>query len=338
MKVLMQARPDLLKIPAGDTIQILKTKKALNESGVEVDLNLTLNPDLEDYQLVHCFNILRIKETYTQVVNALQQQRRVLLTPIYWNMREHLQKNIPDKLEWWDNGKEKREKVLDMVDLLLPNAKSEMVQIKTDFKFNTPHQVVYNGVDSSFYESRPDHFIKEYGIKDFVLCVGRICPRKNQLTMIRALKDTDIKMVFIGSINDPVYYRQCVKEGGDQILMIRHLPHHRLSSAYAAAKVHMLASWYDTPGLVNLEAGLSGCNLVVSNRGTAREYFNDLVWYCSPDDPQSIATAVKEAYLSPQIDDLKSRILRNFTWEAIGKATQEIYCKVLNSRYLSRVI
>ncbi|AZR74447.1 hypothetical protein BBF96_14255 [Anoxybacter fermentans] len=333
MKVLMQARPDLLKIPAGDTIQILKTKAALEGLGVEVDINLTINPDLTAYQLVHCFNIIRVEETYAQVQNAIEQQCPVVLTPIYWNMKEYLEKTSPEKLNWWYKGMDKRKEVLKMAHVLLPNARSEMFQLKMDFKCNTPYQIVYNGVDPSFYESSPKLFIQKYGLKNFVLCVGRISPRKNQLTMIRALKGTDLKMVFIGSINDPRYYRQCLKEGGDQVLFISHLPQNRLASAYAAARVHMLASWYDTPGLVNLEAGLAGCNLVVSDRGTAREYFGDLVWYCSPDDPHSIRMAVLEAFFSPQIDDLKSYILRHFTWEETGKATFEAYLKLLNSRY-----
>lgn len=338
MKVLMQARPDLFKVPAGDTIQITKTKAALSELGVEVDLNFSLNPDLSTYQLVHCFNITRVQETHAQVHNALQQQRPVVLSPIYWNLEEYLENESPGLLSWWEQEMDLRHDVLESVHLLLPNATSEMLQIKKDFKIDTPYKVVYNGVDPTFYGRKPDAFIQEYGLQDFVLCVGRISPRKNQLGMIKALKGTGVQMVFIGSVNDPGYYRECIKTAGDQGLFISHMPHHRLTAAYAAAKVHMLASWYDTPGLVNLEAGLAGCNLVVSDRGTAQEYFGDLVWYCSPDDSQSIRMAVEEAYHSPQVDDLSIHIMNHFTWKKIGEATLEAYSRVLHSRILPRVI
>lgn len=338
MKVLMQARPDLFKIPAGDTIQISGTKAALRDLGVEVDLNLTPDPDLSTYQIVHCFNTTRIQETYAQAQNALRQNCPLVLSPIYWNMEEYLEHESPELLSWWEKEMDLRRSVLETVNLLLPNAASEMLQIKRDFKIETPYKVVYNGVDPTFYGRKPDLFIQEYGLKDFVLCVGRISPRKNQLTMIKALKGTGLRMVFIGSVNDPRYYRECVKEAGDQALFIAHMPHHRLTSAYAAAKVHMLASWYDTPGLANLEAGLAGCNLVVSDRGTAQEYFEDLVWYCSPDDAGSIRMAVEEAYHSPSVDDLSIHIMRNFTWRTIGEATLEGYSRVLHSRVLPRVI
>lgn len=338
MKVLMQARPDLFKVPAGDTVQITKTKAALSELGVEVDLNCSLDPDLSAYQIVHCFNITRVEETYAQVENARQQHCPVVLSPIYWNLEEYLEHESPGLLSWWEKEMDLRHHVLTSVNLLLPNAMSEMLQIKQDFKIDTPYKVVYNGVDPTFYGRKPDLFVQEYNRKDFVLCVGRISPRKNQLTMIEALQGTGLQLVFIGSVNDPGYYRKCMKAAGDQALFITHMPHHRLSSAYAAAKVHMLASWYDTPGLVNLEAGLAGCNLVVSDRGTAQEYFDDLVWYCSPDDPKSIRMAVEEAYHSPRVDDLSIHIMRNFTWQKIGEATLEAYSRVLQSRVLPRVI
>lgn len=338
MKILMQARPDLLKIPAGDTIQILNTKQALRDLGVEVDLNFSMHPDLSNYRLVHCFNITRVQETYQQVLNAVAQQCPIVLSPIYWNMEEFLKSESPHMLSWWEREMPQRKEVLDRANLLLPNAMSEMHEIKKDFKTDSVYKVVYNGVDPIFYGSKPDSFQKEYGIDEFVLCVGRISPRKNQLTMIEALKDSGLKMVFIGSINDPRYYRRCQQAAGDQAIFIPHLPHHSLASAYAAARVHMLASWYDTPGLVNLEAGLAGCNLVVSNRGTAQEYFGDLVWYCSPDDPKSIMMAVEEAYHSPRIDDLCNHISQNFTWRKIGEATLDAYNRLLNSRALPRVI
>ena len=126
--------------------------------------------------------------------------------------------------------------------------------------------------------------------------------------------------------------------GGEHVKFLPRFTHEKLASAYAAAKVHILASWFDTPGLVNLEAGLAGCNLVVSIQGTAGEYFNDLVWYCSPNDPKTITASVLEAYHSPQVDDLESHILRNFTWPQIGDATVKAYHKLLNSKYLNGVI
>jgi len=64
MKVLFQARPDFMKNPAGDTVQIVSTGQELKKLGVEVHLSADPNLDLSSYDLVHIFNITRIKESY----------------------------------------------------------------------------------------------------------------------------------------------------------------------------------------------------------------------------------------------------------------------------------
>ena len=70
-------------------------------------------------------------------------------------------------------------------------------------------------------------------------------------------------------------------------------PHPRTVVAlYRSARVHVLPSWFETTGLVSLEAGLCRCDVREHNRGHAREYLGDFAWYCDPADPASICSAV----------------------------------------------
>ena len=56
------------------------------------------------------------------------------------------------------------------------------------------------------YEKIPaDQFTQRYGFKDFILCVGRIEPRKNQLNIIRALRGIKSDIVFIGDYK-PLFF------------------------------------------------------------------------------------------------------------------------------------
>ena len=41
------------------------------------------------------------------------------------------------------------------------------------------------------------------------------------------------------------------------------------------AKLNVLTSWVETPGLVSLEAGYAGCNILVSNKGSVLDYFKN---------------------------------------------------------------
>jgi glycosyltransferase involved in cell wall biosynthesis len=89
---------------------------------------------------------------------------------------------------------------------------------------------------------------------------------------------------------------------------------------------------FETTGLVSLEAALSGCNVVSTVAGYAREYLQDLVSYCEPHDVTSIRDAVLTALSSPQQTGLRQRILDNYTWEHAASATAAAYYDLLNRR------
>jgi tetratricopeptide (TPR) repeat protein len=101
-----------------------------------------------------------------------------------------------------------------------------------------------------------------------------------------------------------------------------------LASAYAAARVHALPSWYELPGLVSLEAAYNGCNVVVTDNGTARDYLGNDAFYCNPGDEQSICQAVMEAYASDVPSTLRERVMSH-TWDGVGAATLRVYEAVL---------
>jgi glycosyltransferase involved in cell wall biosynthesis len=109
------------------------------------------------------------------------------------------------------------------------------------------------------------------------------------------------------------------------------MSHDELRSAYAAARAHILPSWFETPGLSSLEAGLSGCSIATTDRGSTREYFRDLADYCDPASTVSIRRAALRAYDRPRSEQLKRHILDRFTWEAAGRQTAAAYDRILKS-------
>lgn len=217
-------------------------------------------------------------------------------------------------------------------DTLLPNAKKELDILSEDFGISLLHaHVIPNAVDRAFMNADGRDFIRKYGLKDFVLSVGRIETTKNQLLLIRALKSSGIPLVLIGNHNNEEYWKQCTSEADENVLFLNHMPHEELVSAYGAARVHVLPSWRETPGLVSLEAGLAGCNIVVTNRGSTEEYFGDFANYCEPDDVLSIRNAVLQAYEAPKNSALAEHILKNFTWEKAAERTLEAYRTIIST-------
>lgn len=328
-KIYFVTRRDLLKNPAGDTIQVLKTKEYL--TGLGVDVQWSSSPDQEGEGLYHFFNLNRARDLLLTFESIQKKKARMVLSPIYWSMEEYLSRERPQHLAIWYQDRHLRKKLLSEAHLLLPNGWGELNILRNDFgevDLFLKTVVVPNGVDPLFFNPSPKPFIEEYGITDFILCVGRISRRKNQLALIRAMKGLSIPLVLIGHVNDPLYFRLC-RENGEEVLFLPHLPQEILKSAYAAAKVHVLCSFFDTPGLVALEAALAGCNIVTTRIGTGREYFQDHAWYCDPHSIPSIKQALLKAYASPFKRDLQKRIMNCYSWEVVAKKTCEAYQKLL---------
>lgn len=328
MKVLLQNRSSFLKSVAGDSIQLFKTKEYLERLGVQIKISSETRLDLKAFDLVHLFNLMPVEETYHQYQNAKHQNKKFILSTIYWEPAEFLIMSGQNKTfgEWWKRTMPLRREILSEAALILPNSTMEFEILKQNFEELPPALVIPNAADPIFAAAKPDRFYQRYRIKDFLLSVGRICQRKNQLMLIRAARELKLPLVLIGPINDGIYYRDCRREAaGQKVTFIDSLTPVELASAYAAARVHALVSWYDTPGLVSLEAALAGCRIVSTDRGSAREYFGDLAYYCDPGNIESINKAIRNAWNSTNRNQLKEIILKNYTWEKAALKTFQAY-------------
>lgn len=355
MNVLMLARPDLFSVPGGDTIQITETLSAIRQMGVKGEIHVSGKPDYSQYNLIHFFNIIDPEDI---LGHALKSRLPYVISPIYVDYREYdklhrtdiigkLSRILPrDTIEYFKTlGKFifKNEKVstrkfflkghknsirylIKNSDLLLPNSESEMLRLKKDYAIDQNYKVVPNAVNKNLFIEKTNHE------RDIVLCVARLEGRKNQLNVIRALNNTEYKVIFIGasSNNQSSYVQQCKSEAAKNIEFIDHLPQNELLDYYSRARVHVLASWFETTGLSNLEAAAMGCNLVVGDRGDVKDYFGPHAFYCNPGSANSIKEAVTKAWQSEKKDVLQKQILHNFTWEAAAEATISAYKKVLN--------
>jgi len=221
-------------------------------------------------------------------------------------------------------------------DLLLPNTKAEAELIKKFFPFISEEKIriIPNGVDERFAEADPELFRKHYNIDyDFVLNVARLEPRKNQLSLVKALKGTGLKLIIIGNQSVwPEYARLCFKEGEENVLFINELSHNDplLASAYANAKVFALPSSEETPGISALEAAIAGCSVVVTQRGGAQEYLKDFAKYVDPNSIDDIRNKILSAW-EDNSDKQKQKlyILSNFAWSKVAELTLEAYESVL---------
>ncbi len=351
---MFQSREDLFRSPGGDTIQLLKTKEYLEKLGLTIDISLNAEESLQGYDLIHLFNNSRV---YQHLKNAKERGKVVALSPIYWDVGEmNKERFAGSTVRRWVKGLlsrnnffsaklyayllrkgkisegyreadliEKQRYVLKNADLLLPNSTAEMDLIRKNFLLPVSYRIIPNAVDPIFRDAKPDHFISSYRVRDFILCVGRIEFRKNQLRLLQALRGISTPIVFIGHHSDRSYYNRCRSVAGEKRLFLEGVQQRDLLPVYAAARVYAQPSWFETPGLSCLEAAAAGCSLVVTSRGSTREYFGEYAWYCDPGDPDSIREAVLGALNKPKDKGLSDYILQNYTWESAAKKTLSAY-------------
>ncbi len=354
MKILMLARPNLFDDPGGDTRQIVNTAEELRNLGVEVDLN-PASPQYEKYDLLHFFNIIDPED----ILGHLQKtDKPYVVSTIYLDYQEYDRHHRKDFIglanrvlsyhgveylktvgKWilkgeplstysylWTGHRKSILKIIKGAACLLPNSEIEYRRLARDFNTEKEYVVIPNGVAPNKFKRLPERD------RNTVLCVSRIEGRKNHFNLIKALRGTGITLNIVGNAaqNQKNYYRRCREIADDNVHFLGYLSHEELCEHYAKAKVHALPSWFETTGLVSLEAAVMGCNVVVGDRGDVRDYCQDDAWYCEPGDPTSIREAILEAFEAPYCQNLAKRVKSEFNWQNASNLTFMAYQKALH--------
>jgi glycosyltransferase involved in cell wall biosynthesis len=218
---------------------------------------------------------------------------------------------------------------------VLPNTRAEAELVNRGFGILAEKiTVIPNGVEERFAHGDPSLFRKKFGLERFVLNVGHIGhPRKNVLSLIRALGSIDTPAVIIGRIIKSAYGDACVREASKykNILLIDGMNNSSdlLASAYAACDAFVLPSQFETPGIAALEAGLAGAKIVITPHGGTKEYFEDLAIYVDPGSIGSIRAGIVQALAAPKDSRLRERIMSRYLWQNVAAATSKVYYDVL---------
>jgi glycosyltransferase involved in cell wall biosynthesis len=193
-------------------------------------------------------------------------------------------------------------------------------------------RVVRNPVDAPhFAAADPALFRRETGLHDFVLCVARLEPRKNQLMLIHALRETGLPLVLLGHGTDAAFRETLERHRPPAVRVLDRLPPDSplLASAFAAARVFALPSWAEGAPLAALEAAAAGAPLVLTDESGEREYFGDAARYADPADAGSIRDAVLAAWDSPRTP---ADVAAQFSWDRHRAATEAVYAEAMAAR------
>jgi glycosyltransferase involved in cell wall biosynthesis len=342
--VLFHSPSAAFQAPGGGENQLVQTGRHLEGLGIRVQLFSAWRHKIHRARLLHLFGMSREGLELARI--AKSRSVPVVLSPICWYQPRAilalepsvfrkvagvagwaLRRGVPQLPGW-------RRELLTLADAILPNSVSEARQLEQLFGVDRARlRAVPNGVLPSVANATPDLFQSQFGMKPFVLTVGRVEPRKNTLGLIQALKPLGLRLVVIGAATpgQARYESQCREAGRGFVTWLGRLDPHdpRLASAFAAARVFALPSWFETPSLAALEAGLAGCAVVVTPYGSTRDYFGELVQYARPHRPDEIRRAVRECWDLGPDPQLAARISSEYLWPRVARLTAEVYDQIV---------
>ena len=351
--------PDITRPLGGSERQAWGVAKALAKRGHQVELVniLRQSPDWsKDFDIVYLVNASGAKGPYLHIEYIAHEKGiPVVVSPVYWPVNE-LQKDIEETLKLNDQEAiaqalgfnsylEDSKRFLADADWWAPNAESEMEQVvkflegvKTRAPL-TNYTVIPNAVDVED-EILPTlendmEFPEELRKKlkpRFILEAARIEVRKNQLRLVKAMDniwkdDPDLQLILVGSVSKP--YLEVLKPYimGKNVLISPAQPPSVVLQLMKRAQAHALPSWLETPGLSSLEAAGLGKPIVVGDRGSVREYFQDApgVFYCDPMNVDSIEDAIRRVLAFGPAPSLGQMVRTRYSYSRAAELTEELF-------------
>jgi glycosyltransferase involved in cell wall biosynthesis len=329
MKVLFATYPMAFHTPGGGEIQLLAYERHLPQHGVEVTLFDQWKPRFLEHDLVHFFSCVGGSMHFCHFVKQLGLP--LVVSSSLWVTEDTKHLYPCDEI---------RHQFL-LADRVIANSEIECETLARTLDLPREKFVsVLNGVDNLFFDPVPPRRFRDtFNIAGpFVLNVGNIEPRKNQLTLIRAMKQMpELQLVLIGHERDPSYAQACRAEGGDQVRFLGPVAHTDplLRSAYAACEVFCLPSTLETPGLAALEAYALGARIAITEVGSTREYFGHAsnVKFLDPENVPSIVEAIRNARADEShVTSFALTDARRLSWRNITINLANAYTTLLSGK------
>lgn len=212
-----------------------------------------------------------------------------------------------------------------------------------------PAQVVVipPGVSASFRPMRVDaarrfvatHFDLQ---RPYVLTVGDLQPRKNQIGLIHAFErlvarnpSLPHELVIVGQ---PTWFSDriadCARKSSvsGRIRFTGFVNDHDLLHLYSASDLMAFPSFYEGFGLPILEAMACGRAVACSNTSAMTEVAADVAMLFDPGSTADMAASIERVLLDPQLRGRMERLGQQrasvFTWRRTAEKTLEIYYQV----------
>lgn len=205
-------------------------------------------------------------------------------------------------------------------------------------------EVIYQSCDNRFYERVSEEQKSSIRLKfnlpvKFILCVGTIEKRKNQLAILQGvvLEKLDITVVilgksteYFGQVNQFIIEHNIQK----QVIFLHNTSFPELQTIYQMAELMIYPSFFEGFGLPVLEAQASGCPVITSNISSLPEAGGEGALYIDPQDIAAIGQSINNVLSN---NTLKNELIQKgtsnaalFSEEFVAARLMKLYKRLVN--------
>jgi len=178
--------------------------------------------------------------------------------------------------------------------------------------------VIPNGVDPAFSPGEGSH--------DYVLTVGAIQERKNQLAALAAAEEVGLPLVLVGPAKDQTLAAELGARGAR---LEGYVPTERLAELYRGAACVVHSSRYEGFGLPVVEAMASGTPVVAVPDPALQEVAGEAALFF---EEQRLAEGIRQALADrDRMAAAGIERARAFSWRAAAERTFAVYREILES-------
>lgn len=199
-------------------------------------------------------------------------------------------------------------------------------------------RVVYQSCDPIFWEAarRNVDVRSKYGLPErYVICVGTLEERKNQLCAIRAIRQlpADIHLVIVGRPRGD-YGQRILHEADERVHILTRADFTDFPALYAHAIASVYMSRFEGFGIPVLESLCCDTPVVTSNISSMPEAGGEAVLYADPDDDRTVASHLchlseDEAFRQEVIEKGRAQRIR-FAPERVTQEMLALYHSLLH--------
>jgi len=184
---------------------------------------------------------------------------------------------------------------------------------------------------------RLNHSAKDDSRRDpFCLHVSLLSSEnKNVMRLIDAAIKHKFRLVLAGNPGTEQFKRELLNRTNkhDNIEVLGYVSEWKLEDLYATAKVFALPSTFEGVGLVALEAAALGADVVITNRGAPKEYYDGMAFLVNPFDMddigKTIAGVIEGKTHQPR---LRRHVLDNYSSARVAQLLEKSYLDVTSKK------